>query len=110
MPLSFSFLFLNRNYECHECLSITISSASIPAAASESHSFVVHSTASSTSKRDVCFLVDLGECGVERLWDAVVEGTGLTIVLSRDHDKVLNLALLHVAHILSLELVQADTW
>ena len=106
MPLSFSLLFLNRNYEC---LSITVSSAPITASASESRSFVVHSTASATSERDVSFLVDLGECRVEGLRDAVVEGAGLAIVLSRDHDKVLHLAVLHVPHILSLELVQADT-
>ena len=69
----------------------------------------MHSTPLVASECDVRLLIDLGERRVERLWEAIVEGARLAIVLSRDHDKVLHLTVFQVAHCLAFELVKADT-
>ena len=73
------------------------------------YSVSVNSAAGIASNCDVSLLVDLRVGRVEGLREAVVEDAWGAIVLSSDHDHGLDVAVLHVAHLLVLSVVHAHT-
>ena len=72
-------------------------------------SISMDSTLLITAPSHISFLIDLWESRVEMLRESIVESTGLSVMLTSDHDQRVDLAASHKAHVLVFSIIKTDS-
>ena len=72
-------------------------------------SVAMDSTLLITSPCDISLLIDIMVSRIEILREVIVKSTGLSVMLTSDHDQRVDFAASHIAHVLVFSFIKTDS-